>query len=564
LTASDVKLPAADEIAQPQFRPGRILTRRGRPALVAAVFLACGAVLFYLYLGQAKTMPVASDGASQALQAWAMLHGNLLLHGWSLSDVSFYSTELPQFMLIEAVRGLNGQVVHVAAAMTYTLLVIGVAVLAKGNATGRLGLMRALIASGILLAPPLGVRSTTWVVLNYPDHTGTQVSLLLIWLVLDRVKPRWWVPLVIAVLLTWVQVADTMALYEGVLPIVAVSAIRVIRRGRKRVRPRLAEHWYELSLAVSALVSAYAATRILLLIRQAGGFDFSPPSTSFATIGGMSSNVWPKVQTELILFGANFFGLPLKAALVPLLHLVGVALVIWAVAVAARRFIAEDEFMTQLLTVTFIAVFAAYSFGFRVGAWEVIGLLPIGAVLAGRLLPERLTKAGLVMPLAAVLACYGLLLFEDSRVPAPGSDNVTIANWLTAHHLRYGLARYWHANSVTLDSGGQVQVRAIDTQANEFLLTHWNTDSSWYNPRLHNATFIILPADAWASLRSVYGAVGKPVSTYHLGLYVVMVWHKNLLTGPFVSGRFVGWDILAAKSARSRAWAHPVADAAYG
>jgi hypothetical protein len=284
----------------------------------------------------------------------------------------------------------------------------------------------------------------------------------------------------------------------------------------------------------------------LLLIRQVGGFDFSPPSTSFATIGGMSSNVWPKVQTELILFGANFFGLPLKAALVPLLHLVGVALVIWAVAVAVRRFIAEDELMTQLLTVTFVAVFAAYSFGFRVGAWEVIGLLPIGAVLAGRLLPERLTKAGLAMPLAAVLACYGLLLFEDSRVPAPGSDNVTIAKWLKAHHLRYGLARYWHANSITLDSGGQVQVRAINTQANEFLLTHWNTDSSWYNPRLHNATFVILPADAWASLRSVYGAVGTPAKTYHLGLYVVMVWHKNLLKGPFASGRFVGWDILAA------------------
>ncbi|HYK31979.1 MAG TPA: hypothetical protein VEV63_08455, partial [Streptosporangiaceae bacterium] len=227
--------------------------------------------------------------------------------------------------------------------------------------------------------------------------------------------------------------------------------------------------------------------------------------------------------------------------------LVAVALVIWAVAVAVRRFTAEDNLMMQLLTVTFVAVFGAYTFGFRVGAWEAIGLLPTGAVLAGRLLPERLTKAGLVMPLAAVLACYGLLLFNDSRAPAPGNENVTMANWLRAHHLRYGLARYWHANSITLLSGGHVQVRAITTQGNEFLLTHWNTDSSWYNPRLHKATFVILPANAWSSLRSVYGAVGRPATTYHLGLYVVMVWHKNLLNGPFVSGRFVGWDILAAK-----------------
>ena len=30
-----------------------------------------------------------------------MLHGNLLLHGWTLSDTSFNTTELPQYMLLE-------------------------------------------------------------------------------------------------------------------------------------------------------------------------------------------------------------------------------------------------------------------------------------------------------------------------------------------------------------------------------------------------------------------------------------------------------------------------------
>ncbi len=527
--------------------------------LVVAAFVASGVVLFFMYLGQARTMTVASDGASQALQAWAMLHGNPLLRGWSLSDVSFYSTELPQYMLIEAIRGLTGDVIHVAAAMTYTLLVLGVGLLAKGKATGREGLIRVLIASGILLAPPLGVRGTTWVVLNYPDHTGTQVPLLVIWLLLDRVRPRWWVPIGVTVLLTWVQIADTMALYEGVVPIVVVAGIRIIRRRRHSaesgsprallgsVRSRLAEHWYELSLAAGALASAYGATKVLLAIRQAGGFDFSPPSTSFSTISGMTLKIWPKLQTELIIFGANFFGQPIRQAAIPLLHLVGVALVVWAATVAVRRFAAEDNLMMQLVTVTFVSVLAAYTFSFRVGAWEAVGLLPLGAVLAGRLLPERLTKAGLVLPLAAVLACYGLLLYDDSRVTPQPDANVAMANWLRTHHLTYGLALYWHANSITLDSGGTVVVRAITTEGNTFVLTHWNTNSSWYDPRRHDATFVILPADAWSSLRSVRGAVGPPAKTYRLGLYVVMVWHKNLLDGPFASGRVVRWDILAAR-----------------
>jgi len=89
-----------------------------------------------------------------------MLHSNLLLHGWLLSDVSFYTTELPQYMLIEAIRGLGPGVVNLAAAMTYTLLVLLAGLLAKGGAGGREGRARFLLAAGIVLAPQLSATST--------------------------------------------------------------------------------------------------------------------------------------------------------------------------------------------------------------------------------------------------------------------------------------------------------------------------------------------------------------------------------------------------------------------
>jgi len=114
-----------------------------------------GAVLFICYYLQSRSYGVNSDAASQALQAWDMLHGNVLLTGWSLSDVSFYTTELPEYMLVEAVRGLGADVVHVSAALTYTLLVLLAAVLGRGRATGREGAFRALIAGGIMVAPQL-------------------------------------------------------------------------------------------------------------------------------------------------------------------------------------------------------------------------------------------------------------------------------------------------------------------------------------------------------------------------------------------------------------------------
>ena len=90
-----------------------------------------------------------------------------------------------------------------AAAFTYTLLVLLAALLARGRAKGREALVRVLIASEIMIAPQLSPETS--ILLLSPDHTGTQVPLLVTWLVLDPPRRRY-VPLIIAVMLTWVQI----------------------------------------------------------------------------------------------------------------------------------------------------------------------------------------------------------------------------------------------------------------------------------------------------------------------------------------------------------------------
>src|ERR1700722_20320544 len=86
--------------------------------------LAGIAVLFYCAQQQARQTGVQSDGAGMELVAWAMLHGNLLLHGWCQFDSSYFTTELHEYMLVERVFGLNPDVVRLSAALTYTLLVV--------------------------------------------------------------------------------------------------------------------------------------------------------------------------------------------------------------------------------------------------------------------------------------------------------------------------------------------------------------------------------------------------------------------------------------------------------
>jgi hypothetical protein len=183
--------------------------------------------LWFLYLHISRTQRVESDGASNALQAWDMLHGNLLLRGWTVTDVSFYTTELPEYMLVEAVRGLNADVLHAAAALSYALLVPLAAILAKGRATGREALFRMLIAAGIILAPEPG--AGVFIVLFQPDHIGTGVPMLLTWLVLERAPRRWYAPVAIGLMLTWVGIADQVVVITGVVPLALVCGVRALR-----------------------------------------------------------------------------------------------------------------------------------------------------------------------------------------------------------------------------------------------------------------------------------------------------------------------------------------------
>jgi hypothetical protein len=501
-----------------------------------ALFVAAGLALFAAYLRQAQTVPVNSDGGSFALQAWDMLHGNVLLRGWTTADLTFYTTELPQYVLVELVHGLNADVIHIAGAMSYTLLVLGAALLARGQAAGREGAVRMLIAGGIMLAPSLGTGSHT--LLSSADHTGTQVPMLVIWLVLDRARPRWWTPVLVGVLLAWVQVGDPLVLYEGVAPLVIVCAIRVYRR-----RGSLQENWYELSLAAGAIVSAGVAWLALKLIHQLGGFVVRPPTTAFAHVAHLPSNVWVAAQSVLVLFGADFSG-EQSAALVGIavVHLAGVALAAWAAGRALRRFGTQD-LVVQVLTVALILLLVAYVLRGNpnvVGsAHEIAGVLPIGAVLAGRLLAGTLARGRLLIPaLALVLGCYAGIEVHNTVQQSPADPNVQVAAWLQAHHLRYGLGDYWNANAITLDSGNQVQVRYVSRVGNTLMVRPWETKNSWYDQTQHDATFLVTPGPAdvcspgtpagWQAAAT--DTFGPPSGIYRVDGFIVLVWHKNLLS----------------------------------
>jgi hypothetical protein len=509
-----------------------------RPWAVTAAWVLGVAAAFACYLQLARTRAVNSDGANNALQAWDMLHGNLLLRGWSLGDVSYYTTELPQYMLVEVLRGLNEDVVHVAAAMTYTLATLLAALLAKGRSTGREGRAGVLIAAGIMLAPQLA--SGVNILLSSPDHIGTSVPVMVVWLILDRARPRWYVPVIAGALLGWAEVADMLVLYIGVLPLTLVCAVRVGQAVSIDRKP-LASQWYDMALGAAALLGAATGVLALYVIHARGGFYMPAPAAHVAQGMTLVRNVGIAGQGLLLLGGADFLGLRLTAGTgFTILHVVGVFLAAWGTLLAARRFLRDRDRLTQLL-VTGVAInLVIYVFSTRANVIsqtrEIAAVLPFSAVLAGRLLAPRLKAAKLAPLLLVVLLGYAVGLAHEISQPPVAAQNSQLTSWLSARHLHTGLSGYWESSVVTLTSGDRVQIRTVPVSGGRLTRSAYEAKAQWYDPERNTANFVVLSPGGtrgypgFTAEQAVLATFGPPARTYHVGIYTVLVWNGNLLS----------------------------------
>jgi hypothetical protein len=625
-------------------------------------------LLFLGYLRESWTVAVTSDGAAQALQARDMLAGNWLLHGWTVSDVSFYTTELPEYVLVELVRPLGAGVVHVAAAVTYTLLVLGACALARGRAHGAEGLVRGLLAAGIMLAPQLGYGA--FVLLLSPDHVGTQVPLLLGWLLLDLAQPafgraasseaasrgpasgiswvrRWWVPAALCLLLAWVQFADRVAIVTAVLPLVLVCLVSLVRkvtvrrpmtlsasrqnpaRTRARAdreeggslgapwcvqrstvfpldgsaeperasRPKSAWRegslwpagWYEVALAGAAVGSVAVAWAGARVLAGAGGFTGHPLPFTLAPLRLLWTHAWLTGWGVLEVYGANFLGVTGWAGRAfAVLHLCGLALAIAGTAVAlwrsarSRRADLVDSVLAMAIVANLVSYVLSVEPGTVIGtgydAREIAAVLPLGAVLAGRVFGPRLLSLFRGVPvtpsagtghadgqraltgtgrgaerrrnrsggrglvggvLALVMAGYGVAFGYSAAQAEPGaaSADAVLAGWLAGHGLRYGLGGA-SANVVSLESGGRAAVAAVAVSKGRVRPLLYQSSVAAYDPGLHDATFVVTrapaarPGDAAEDIpaAAVRATFGPPARVYRFDGFTVDVWGVNLLT----------------------------------
>jgi hypothetical protein len=386
-----------------------------------------------------------------------------------------------------------------------------------------------------------------------PDHTGTCIPILLVFLLIDRsgylavrgpaeAPSSWYVPVLVWLALSWTALADAMTVFVAVIPLSLVCAIRMWH-GMAREGEPFAAYGREAFLAIAALLSVTTELAAAAMIRAHGGWQVNGLPTGLATAGQLIGNARLTAEGVLELFGANVFGATTAfGTALAVAHLVGLALAVAGVLTAARQFLRRDYFIEAVLLAGMAIDLAAYLAGGQavdiLSTREIAPVLPFAAVLAGRCLAPPCPARRLW--LYAISAFYAAGLGYAAVQPAVAPQSAGLTAWLRAHHLTAGLSGYRQANVVTLETGGAVTLRPVALGEQGHLARYaWNSSAAWYDSATRTATFLVLPAPqpvpeaarkaapgTGASLTAAraIATFGPPANSYRYAAYEILVW----------------------------------------
>jgi hypothetical protein len=511
---------AAPSSSSPPQRAQKRARKRVRAALA---WTAGAAALFALCLRIKLSMAPDSDTANNALQAWDMLHGHLMLHGWLTSDVSFYTFELPLMAVVEIFFGLHNVAMHVSMALIYLIIAgCGVAI-AVPDSRGAARAARAGVVVAVLTAPVLTV-TEAWIPLGFPDHFGTAVFLLVSCLLIDS-PSRFTAPLLCVILVAG-QIGDVTVRYVAVPAIIVMCVYQVLATRRIKTR--------DTANLVAVALSLPLATWVRALMRHFGSYLMAAPKTRIAPVSQWANNwalTWHSVR---MLFGIT--GEP-GAAPVGKTAIFGWACLAVAAAGALRaiwhwRRARRSEQVLLLAIVANVVVYAFSTLPTSADPHDLAGLLPAGAILGARaLVPDRIAGrlTALVVACAALIAALLPLSLQAAARAPQATPVAALTAWLQAHGLRYGLGGYWDSSVVSLQSGGQVLVRAVGEVDGQITPDAWEVNFLWYDPARHYANFVIFNVSGGDLGTDAMRFFGAPVSVTHVGSWDVAVYDANLL-----------------------------------
>ncbi len=550
------------------------------------------AVIAVLTPRVARVYPVSSDDATGILEADAVLRGNVLLRGWTLSNVSFTTTDLPFYVAGVALNGMRPSLLRDVPVAVYMAAVGVAAVLARGPGRKRGGRpVLGMAALVVLLCLPAG--GLAEIVTKGYIRVGTTLLLFAAMLALDAREGQRIGPARIAlfaILMTLSLVADSFALVIGVLPVLIVCGLGAFSRFRDRAAageanvtaarraPRPPGELNLWAVSLAAMGSVAAVRGLSWLIEVLGGYRVVQPGllqflAHRNTPWIVSRNVLALGENLSMLYRSGF---PVEfttySVAVSLACLMGPLFVCIAFLRGSPRLFrgprsggaGEVDFVGNVLWFSMALCVAAYLASSipkdRTTARYMVPFLLSCAVLTGRVLADRIRDTRVAVPGLVLLGiAYAFTVWDDLQRPAAVDHAVELANALAENGLHHGYGPFWDASIVTASSGGQVAVRpifarAISPERHAIVPLQWMADARWFTDE--PGTFVVLERDPAAAYQFgvdewiCTATFGPTTSRHKIGPYVVLTWDHDLRAQ-------IGLEVDVAAALESGRNAHP-------
>ena len=515
----------------------RILDQRLR------IFKFIFAVLVFIVLSVTSYHSVGgnSDGATVVLEGQSLAHGHLLLHGWILSQDSFWTIDALFYGLSVLIFGIHGWLLHLVPAFIATLVFLlawRLATTFNGASSKRVALL--IVTLGLVFP----VVAWAQFYLAGPYHLGTTLFCLIAFaLVLGTQSPIRY--LCAVMVLTAGILGDLQTLSLGVLPIAIGGIVAMLRRWN--VRAGIGR----VSVAALAGILAFGLRKFTVAI---GAFTLAPPRTP-NNLSLSISNVIPGLHYAANLMGAGTgpFGMSPIPAVINLAHFVEMAIVALCVLFALfqlfRELVVEapqdDDRrweLDDLLVIGVLGSLSTYAYLATTGSDAEARYLSSGLIFAiilcARMIsrPTRFRPSS-IQPLYAIGAIVSLAIVVGGGYTITGASPPpqfgALITLLRAHHLRDGLGGYWSASITTVLSDDAIQVRPVITGPAGLIERYARQSLNvWYENKttdflVYNAN-VNIDAITRASARSTFGPAKH---VYAVGPYRVLVYAHPIQVG---------------------------------
>jgi len=498
------------------------------------IFLLLLLLLFFSYRKLISAIPYREDTASPVLQAQDMLQGNLLLHDWALPPDTFWTSNIPFYLIGIVIKGSTPSLMINMPALFYSLVIIAslLMVYIEKNKSSRSSLFYSLfIAFAILSTPSILLLK----IISPAAHLLTILYVLISLFALKYItlEKRGILPAFIFFLfLALSAIGDPFALYVLIPPIILVFLYRLIAVTKKK---------FSLFVIILSLVALLAAKATIFLVNHFNGFYFSsyPAKISFVSFNDFPKNISMGIQQLLSLFGGNFFGLPLMSldSLEAILHL-SILLFLLAVFFLSLKRWKDINLISQIAVLTIVIDFLAYFFSNQpysdpLAARYFLPVLIYGGIITG--INWRIISQNKIIIRGIVIVGIILLFMTLPKfyLPVFQPPTYSLEQWLIRNHYRYGYSDWLGgATVITVDTLNQVKVRPIIGLYDKLIPFEWLSSKAWYRDEgeAREANFIIFNNKKESSITQniVVNTIGLPDKTNVIDDYTVLTWDKDI------------------------------------